>query len=943
MLALTFDHRTRAFLARRLGFVLGLCCAGASIVLPDSAAAAETRWIEETPIASSAYVMVQDPPRARLLLLAHGDSAYYWRTWPVRSGEAWVREALQGRTSIHSNGWAKAFYDPSRDRILIYNDPVIHELTFAPTPRFRQLPARGVPIGPTATFDSPSVSFDAQRSRLLLFGGFVTGLHGFVSSVDLFYSVACGDSAIWTRLPFVAGPSARSRSGSVWDPVDQRLLVLGGNTYPSIVNNDLWVAQVGDSVRWSRRTILGDLPHLADLRMLRLDDGSGSFQTLGRLIPNGPLHAISLANRDSAQWQSGPPPAMGEPATPGSLHSVIAKEGLGLSYGMALVQFQPASRPPWVYLDAEYVRPEWRLWSIHTDTRRDRTLLWSAAAADRFWSRPSDSPRAWSYRGAGSAPPTRQDQAVWIDEEHDRFLTYDPVGRVVHWAPLATFDRWRVLAVGGTPPPARTEAAWAFDPVSLELHVIGGLPDPPRALPEGARSADHHILSFDPTPNWRLVDPAVPRPVGRSRASAIFDPTGERLWLSAGTRDSSGVSAPMHDLWRARRTGTGAFEWELVDSRSPESDGRPIMFDRVRDRIALGPGGMAFRESLSVRAATDSGTWQRSGFLTPPLAATGIGSYAIDPVRGRAVLATPTTSSGTQSHLEAVPFESPALALSVLDPVSSVFPGDSLVLRLEVASTPGDARPGVFRIADLQGGLDARRWIARPAGGASDTLLIPMAVGDDMQPGHYSLPAAVHLAGAWGVMDSTEVTIEVRRWLDPGHIAHVDRNSIDLRWHTSDPAVTEVVVLRRRRDAPGFVEVGRIAPDQTGVLRWLDVGLLPGTEYRYRLLAQPGAALLTSDEVRITTDGALELALGDLDREPMGRPWGVSFTLPSRGRARIEMLDLAGRVRWSSVMDDLAAGDHQVAITATDVRPGIHWVRLSHEGRMLTRRFTLIP
>ncbi len=62
----------------------------------------------------------------------------------------------------------------------------------------------------------------------------------------------------------------------------------------------------------------------------------------------------------------------------------------------------------------------------------------------------------------------------------------------------------------------------------------------------------------------------------------------------------------------------------------------------------------------------------------------------------------------------------------------------------------------------------------------------------------------------------------------------------------------------------------------------------------------------------------------------------VAFTLPSAGRGRLEVLDVAGRRVYRRDLSDLGAGRHTVAIEpAQPLRAGVYLIRLTHEGRML--------
>jgi len=63
----------------------------------------------------------------------------------------------------------------------------------------------------------------------------------------------------------------------------------------------------------------------------------------------------------------------------------------------------------------------------------------------------------------------------------------------------------------------------------------------------------------------------------------------------------------------------------------------------------------------------------------------------------------------------------------------------------------------------------------------------------------------------------------------------------------------------------------------------------------------------------------------------------VRFTLPRSGIARLDLLDVSGRVVASHTTGELAAGQHELpSISPDPPRPGLYWLRLSlgHESRV---------
>ena len=73
----------------------------------------------------------------------------------------------------------------------------------------------------------------------------------------------------------------------------------------------------------------------------------------------------------------------------------------------------------------------------------------------------------------------------------------------------------------------------------------------------------------------------------------------------------------------------------------------------------------------------------------------------------------------------------------------------------------------------------------------------------------------------------------------------------------------------------------------------------------------------------------------------------ATFTLPRDTRVDLEMLDARGRRVAVLIASDLQAGPHTVlwdarAMLGSATPGGVYWIRLSVDGRVLTRRWTLI-
>jgi len=91
--------------------------------------------------------------------------------------------------------------------------------------------------------------------------------------------------------------------------------------------------------------------------------------------------------------------------------------------------------------------------------------------------------------------------------------------------------------------------------------------------------------------------------------------------------------------------------------------------------------------------------------------------------------------------------------------------------------------------------------------------------------------------------------------------------------------------------------------------------------------------------------GALELALAPVTPDPVHGAGRVTFTLGVAGHVRLAVHDIQGRQVALLANTDMDAGPHGVELSprAWNARPGLYLATLEVGGRMLVRRFTVLP
>jgi hypothetical protein len=166
----------------------------------------------------------------------------------------------------------------------------------------------------------------------------------------------------------------------------------------------------------------------------------------------------------------------------------------------------------------------------------------------------------------------------------------------------------------------------------------------------------------------------------------------------------------------------------------------------------------------------------------------------------------------------------------------------------------------------------------------------------------------------------------------------VSPEHVRLEWLDPRATVTRATVFRRSAESE-WREVGRVSENEVGRLVFDDHAVSSGARLAYRLGVEGDAGFQYAAEtwVEIPTSPALELA--GPSPNPTTGDLMVSFGLPDAGAAKIEMLDLAGRVVMERDVGDLGGGRHEVVLSNRGLlSPGIYLLRLTHGVESRTSR-----
>ena len=126
----------------------------------------------------------------------------------------------------------------------------------------------------------------------------------------------------------------------------------------------------------------------------------------------------------------------------------------------------------------------------------------------------------------------------------------------------------------------------------------------------------------------------------------------------------------------------------------------------------------------------------------------------------------------------------------------------------------------------------------------------------------------------------------------------------------------------------------------SGQLRYEDRAVSAGDRYPYRLgYLESGVEEFTAETcVEVPT---LALALEGLRPNPAMGELVASFTLPSGAPARLQLLDVTGRVWLAREVGDLGPGSHLVRLGGS-MPAGMYWLRLTQTGRSLLARGVVV-
>ncbi|MEQ1832386.1 MAG: kelch repeat-containing protein [Candidatus Eisenbacteria bacterium] len=469
---------------------------------------------------------------------------------------------------------------------------------------------------------------DPVRDRLIQFGG--TGPNGNSNETCVLDQ---GGDPVWAVFPTPAAsrPVARYGHSAVYDPVRDRMLVFGGNS-TSGVRNDVWSLSLSDPPNWTQPGTLGTPPPPRWGAAAIYDPVRDRLLIMGGNTSAGRLNDVwELALSGTPTWTQLTP--TGTPPSTRWGHSGVydAVNDRMLVFGGSttpasnqLWALSLAGTPAWTLLSASGTAPAARFGhAAEYDAANQRMLLFGGYDNTNYlndaWQLSLNGSLAWASLGAlGPAPATRTG-APWVfDAPRNRLLLFGGYAATDDTDDLWTLSlagtaQWQQLVPGSSAGPWRYTHRAVIDWVGRRMLILQGF--------TGQFLDDVRAFDLDGVLSWTTLNPLGTRPAARHSHSAIFDLARNRIVVIGGISSSLGTT--LNDVWALSLGATPTWT-RLTPTGSPPSriSGHAAAYDRVNDRIVCF-GGSLFQPGSSSPVWTLSlagdGHWE-------PLVPGGVGA-----------------------------------------------------------------------------------------------------------------------------------------------------------------------------------------------------------------------------------------------------------------------------------------------------------------------------
>lgn len=158
-----------------------------------------------------------------------------------------------------------------------------------------------------------------------------------------------------------------------------------------------------------------------------------------------------------------------------------------------------------------------------------------------------------------------------------------------------------------------------------------------------------------------------------------------------------------------------------------------------------------------------------------------------------------------------------------------------------------------------------------------------------------------------------------------------------LTWYGSG-AASLTAIVQRRTQSTEWEALGSPVSEGPDRLRYEDRSIVPGTRYAYRLAYRDEGAERFTAETWVVVP-ALALSLAGFRPNPTVGVATVAFSLPDDRPARLDVIDVKGRIVRTRDVGSLGGGSHVLSLASeAPLGAGMYWIRLTHPERTLTTK-----
>jgi len=389
------------------------------------------------------------------------------------------------------------------------------------TPAWRKLFASGT--APTAR-ESASAVYDPVNNLLIIYGG-NAGSTNFGDVWVLSNANGTGGNPVWTQLtPAGTAPNTRSGHSAIYDSANNRMTIFGGFHLTHSLSDTFVLSfanGIGGTPTWTQLTATGTAPQIGYHTAVYDSSKNAMYIFSGSSSQaklSGDDHAFSLSNSN------------------GIGTSQWTRGGPPARFSQSMI-FDSATKSLFVF-DGQHAL---------TNTAIDD--YWQASnistSSDLNWT---------PVNASGTHPKARWGQAAVYDSTNKRIMMFGgsagfPACVNDYWVMTNANNTggrkpvWGPITTSGTPPSARVHHSAAYDSTTNTLMIFGGFNC------NSTYYSDVWILSganaISGTPLWTKLTPTGTSPSPRQASSLVYNPSTNTLTVFGG--DAGG--APFGDLW----------------------------------------------------------------------------------------------------------------------------------------------------------------------------------------------------------------------------------------------------------------------------------------------------------------------------------------------------------------------------------------------------------